>query len=110
MHLKIKLLGGILPVWQDGNAGLDLHASEDCVLPASSRRLIKIGIATDCQSNFVGLIRDRSSFAYNHGIIVIERYVQTSEGRKLLWHKVKEKPNTEKKKDSKRYRAAHLDF
>lgn len=54
----------VLPTRSHPNdAGLDLYAVEDVILPPGAGRTIKTGIAMALPTGFVGMIADRSSLA-----------------------------------------------
>jgi dUTP pyrophosphatase len=71
MRLEVKRLdpGLPLPRYQHaGDAGLDLHAAEDCVLAPGERRVIGTGIAVAIPEGYVGLTAPRSGLAARHGL------------------------------------------
>jgi dUTP pyrophosphatase len=45
------------------DAGLDLYALEDCVVPSGEGRLLRTGVAVAVPAGHVGLVCDRSSLA-----------------------------------------------
>lgn len=56
----------------DGDAGIDLHAREDAVIPpAGGRRLMPTGIAIAIPVGWAGFVLPRSGLALNHGISVV---------------------------------------
>ena len=56
----------------EGDAGLDLHAREDAVIPAGGHRLLMpTGIAIAIPMGFCGLVMPRSGLALKHGISVV---------------------------------------
>ena len=61
--ISVKVIGGTLPVKSSGDAGYDLFACEDTVIPAGRVGLIPLGIQTSFESHLVGIIKDRSSWA-----------------------------------------------
>ena len=54
-----------------GDAGLDLYAREDAVVPAGHRYLMPTGIAIAIPPGHCGLIMPRSGLALKHGISVV---------------------------------------
>lgn len=61
-----------------GDAGYDLHAAEKVVLRPGERWRISIGAHIELPPCTVGLIRDRSSVATFHGVIVIGGVIDQS--------------------------------
>lgn len=51
-----------------GDAGLDLHALQDMIVPAGERVLVPTGIAIAIPPGTVGLVWDRSGMAAKHGM------------------------------------------
>ena len=62
-----------LPAYaHDGDAGLDLYAREDALLPASGgRALVPTGIAIALPVGYAGFVLPRSGLALHHGITVV---------------------------------------
>ena len=56
---------------EPGDAGADLRSSEDLVLEAGARRLVRTGVKIALQDGFVGLVHPRSGLATKHGITVL---------------------------------------
>ena len=55
-----------------GDAGLDLHAREDAVLPAGGgRALVPTGIAIAVPPGHAGFVAPRSGLALRHGLAVV---------------------------------------
>ena len=52
----------------EGDAGLDLRASEDTVLAPFERRLISTGLAIAIPEGYAGFIQPRSGLAYKQGL------------------------------------------
>ena len=52
----------------EGDAGLDLRASEDVVLEPFERRLISTGLAIAIPEGYAGFIQPRSGLAYKQGL------------------------------------------
>jgi dUTP pyrophosphatase len=53
------------------DAGLDLHALEDLVLPVGRRATVPTGIAVEIPSGQAGLVLPRSGLAARHGIALV---------------------------------------
>lgn len=62
-----------LPAYaHDGDAGLDLYASESATIPAGGHRyLMPTGISIAIPIGFCGLVLPRSGLALKHGISVV---------------------------------------
>jgi dUTP pyrophosphatase len=54
-----------------GDAGADLHTTEDLVLQPGERRLIGTGIAIALPDGYVGLVHPRSGLAARHGLSIV---------------------------------------
>jgi dUTP pyrophosphatase len=54
-----------------GDAGCDLRSTEDLVLGARDRALVKTGIKIAMPDGYVGLVHPRSGLAAKHGITVL---------------------------------------
>ena len=54
-----------------GDAGADLVASEDVVLPPGGRALIGTGIALALPEGWAGFVQPRSGLAMRHGVTVL---------------------------------------
>ncbi len=52
----------------DGDAGVDLYASESCVLKPMERKLVPTGIKLEIPIGYEGQVRPKSGLAINHGI------------------------------------------
>jgi len=62
----------LLPAYaQPGDAGCDLRASGDAVVPARGRVLVKTGVSIALPNGYVGLVHPRSGLAAKHGITVL---------------------------------------
>lgn len=71
MELRIKKLhkDAKVPSYaHPGDAGLDLYAFEEVVIPVGGRVLVGTGIAMDVPLGFVGLIWDKSGLSTRHGL------------------------------------------
>lgn len=56
----------------DGDAGLDLFAREDAVVPAAGgRALVPTGIAIALPQGYAGFVLPRSGLALKHGVTVV---------------------------------------
>lgn len=72
--LRIKQLtpNAVAPSYaHEDDAGMDLRASEEAVIPARSRALVGTGIAMALPERHVGLVHPRSGLAAKHGITVL---------------------------------------
>ncbi len=66
---EAKKLNIPLPSYQhEGDAGLDLRATVECVVKQGTRQTIPTGIKVAIPSGFFGLVKDRSGLASKHGI------------------------------------------
>jgi dUTP pyrophosphatase len=54
-----------------GDAGLDLHALEDCHLAPGERARLRTGIALEIPTGHAGLVLPRSGLAARHGIALV---------------------------------------
>ncbi|MBI2670653.1 dUTP diphosphatase, partial [Candidatus Woesearchaeota archaeon] len=73
LELKIKKLhpDACIPSYAKlGDAGLDLYAIEDFVIPARSRYTARTGIAIELPVGYEAQIRSRSGLASKHGVNV----------------------------------------
>jgi len=71
MEIEVKKLDpkAQLPVYfYEGDAGMNLFALEDIVIPTLQRVSVRTGIAMAIPTGYVGLILDRSSVAAKYGI------------------------------------------
>lgn len=74
LKVKIKKLNKNLPLpayQTEGSSGLDLHASEDCLLASGEFRMIPTGIALEIPFEYEGQVRPRSGLAAKSGIGVL---------------------------------------
>ncbi len=74
MSIDVKKLDpkAKLPVRaHEGDAGLDLHALEGCMIAPGERKSVGTGIAIAVPYGHVGLILDRSGLAAKHGITTL---------------------------------------
>lgn len=54
-----------------GDAGLDLHAAEECTIAPGERAMVATGIAVEIPEGHAGLVVPRSGLAARHGISVV---------------------------------------
>ncbi len=67
--LKVKVLSGEAPAYaHDGDAGLDLRATDSLRIPAYGHATVGTGIACEIPSGCVGLVFPRSGLACKSGI------------------------------------------
>ncbi len=67
--LKVKVLSGDVPTYaHDGDAGLDLRATDSLRIPAHGHVTVGTGIACEFPSGCVGLVFPRSGLACKSGI------------------------------------------
>jgi dUTP pyrophosphatase len=79
--IPIKLLSpsSRVPTYsREGDAGVDLYSSEDCMVPAHSHRVVSAGIAIAIPQGHVGLIWDRSGLAAREGITTLAGVVDSN--------------------------------
>lgn len=72
--LQIELLNdnAVAPTYaREGDAGMDLRAAEDVMIPAGGRALVATGIAVAIPSDHVGLVHPRSGLAAKQGVTVL---------------------------------------
>lgn len=63
-----------------GDAGADLYAYEEAIVPARGRALIKTGISIELPKNTEAQIRSRSGLALKNGIFVLNSPGTIDEG------------------------------
>lgn len=74
VNVKVKRLSdrAITPKYQHLNdAGMDVYAIDDYVIPAGDRKLIPTGLAVELPDYCQLEVRPRSGLALNHGITVL---------------------------------------
>jgi dUTP pyrophosphatase len=74
LNVKIKRLNKNLPLPEyqtDGSSGLDLYASEDCLLASGGFKMIPTGVALEIPYGYEGEVRARSGLASKFGIGVL---------------------------------------
>lgn len=63
---------GSVPAYsRDGDAAVDLRASESCYIKAGAVRLVDTGVRVAIPSGYVGLVCPRSGMACKHEVTVI---------------------------------------
>jgi len=63
---------GFFPTYANpGDAGADLKSTEDTVIPARGRALVKTGVRIALPNGFVALVHPRSGLAAKNGITVL---------------------------------------
>lgn len=68
----LKAEPGFEPVYaKPGDAGADLRSTEDAVLKAGARLLVRTGVSIALPDGYVGLVHPRSGLAAKHGITVL---------------------------------------
>ncbi len=71
MKLKVKKINSDakLPTHgHPGDAGMDFYAAEDVVFAPGAQARVHTGIAVEIPEGHVGLIWDKSSISFNHGL------------------------------------------
>ena len=74
MDVEVLLVAepGFEPIYaKPGDAGADLRSTEQLILPARSRALVKTGVRIALPEGYVGLVHPRSGLAAKHGITVL---------------------------------------
>ncbi|MFM5968585.1 MAG: dUTP diphosphatase [Micrococcales bacterium] len=68
----LKAEPGFEPVYaKPGDAGADLRSTEDAVIPAGKRLLLRTGVSIALPDGYVGLVHPRSGLAAKNGITVL---------------------------------------
>src|SRR5660397_139020 len=73
-HIPVQLLraGATLPrLAHPDDAGADLYAAEEIVIPPGKRREVATGIALAIPEGYAGFVQARSGLAFKHGIMVV---------------------------------------
>ncbi|KKT81493.1 MAG: Deoxyuridine 5'-triphosphate nucleotidohydrolase [Candidatus Azambacteria bacterium GW2011_GWA1_44_9] len=71
MEIKIKKLHpeAVVPSYAYAmDAGMDLFASEEIIVPVGGTAIVSTGIAMEIPEGYAGLIWDKSGLAVNHGL------------------------------------------
>ncbi len=72
MEVLIVAEEGFEPVYaKPGDAGCDLRSTEELVLAAGERALVRTGVKIAMPDGYVGLVHPRSGLAFKHGITVL---------------------------------------
>lgn len=74
MNLRVRRLDerGLLPGRAHADdAGLDLYALEEAIIPPGERASIGTGIAIEVPDGYAGLVLPRSGLALRHGIALV---------------------------------------
>ena len=74
MEVAVRLLDprARLPVRAHaGDAGADLFAIEEMLIPPGERRDVGTGLAVAIPSGYAGFVQPRSGLAFKHGIMVV---------------------------------------
>lgn len=72
MEVLIVAEDGFFPTYANpGDAGADLKSTEDTVIPARGRALVKTGVRIALPNGFVALVHPRSGLAAKNGITVL---------------------------------------
>ncbi|MEY3561396.1 MAG: dUTP diphosphatase [Actinomycetota bacterium] len=72
MEVLIIAEPGFEPVYaKPGDAGCDLRSTQELVIPAGERALVKTGVKIAMPDGYVGLVHPRSGLAAKHGITVL---------------------------------------
>ena len=72
VEVLIVVEDGFLPIYSNpGDAGADLKSTENVVIPARGRALVKTGVKIALPNGFVALVHPRSGLAAKHGITVL---------------------------------------
>lgn len=86
MNFKVKLLhpDAKAPAYaHDGDAGMDVFAKEDVIIPAGERRAIYLGFAAELPIGTVALVWDKGGLAAKHGLTSIAGVID--EGYRGEW-------------------------
>lgn len=88
MKLQVKKLDpqAKLPAYEHpGDAGLDLYALEDFIVPSRARKAgIRTGVAVAIPEGYVGLFWDKSGLAAKHGLKVMAGVIDSGYRGELL--------------------------
>jgi len=81
MQIKVKKLkeDAKLPTHgHPGDAGMDFYAIEDVPFRASGQAQVHTGVAVEIPEGHVGLIWDKSSISFNHGLKIMGGVIDSS--------------------------------
>lgn len=87
MILKIKKLhkDAKLPTHgHPGDAGMDFYAIEDVFFPAHGQAQVHTGVAVEIPEGHVGLIWDKSSISFGHGLKIMGGVIDSSYRGELI--------------------------
>ncbi len=74
VKINIKLLDKSLPVpgyAHDGDAGLDLYSSIDCILKPYERKLVPTGVKMAIPAGYAGFVQPKSGLAIKKGLSLV---------------------------------------
>jgi dUTP pyrophosphatase len=74
VELRVRLLSDAARLpdrAHDGDAGLDLHASEPATLEPGERASVGTGLAVEVPAGHAGLVLPRSGLAARHGVALV---------------------------------------
>ena len=83
MELRVRRINpeAIIPAYaHPGDAGLDLHASEDVALDPGVARLVPTGVAIELPEGTEAQVRPRSGLALKHSVTVLNTPGTIDEG------------------------------
>jgi dUTP pyrophosphatase len=80
LNLKVKQLENFYNLKQrgPGDAGIDLYATEDCIVRPGEQALVKTGISVSFSPDYYLRIAPRSGLAYKSGIDVMAGVIDSS--------------------------------
>lgn len=80
LNLKVKQLENFYNLKQrgTGDAGIDLYATEDCIIQPGEQTLVKTGISVSFSPDYYLRIAPRSGLAYKSGIDVMAGVIDSS--------------------------------
>jgi dUTP pyrophosphatase len=80
LNLKVKQLENFYNLKQrgPGDAGIDLYATEDCIIQPGEQALVKTGISVSFSPDYYLRIAPRSGLAYKNGIDVMAGVIDSS--------------------------------
>lgn len=80
LNLKVKQLENFYNLKQrgPGDAGIDLYATEDCIIQPGEQTLVKTGISVSFSPDYYLRIAPRSGLAYKSGIDVMAGVIDSS--------------------------------
>jgi dUTP pyrophosphatase len=74
VRIEIKIIDDSLPAPKyshEGDAGLDLYSSVDCILKPFERKMIPTGIKISIPSGYAGFIQPKSGLAAKKGLGIV---------------------------------------